>query len=706
MGNFTGRNFTRRLYKYKLLTISLITLSIYAKSVDENLWLENIDSKDALVWVKKINQQSEEALTKDPIYPSLFKDAMEVLNRGDKLPLIFQQGNWIYNYWKDKSHPRGIYRRTTISSFKSATPNWQTVLDIDRMSGEDNIKWVFKKMNCLKPEYIKCLVSLSPGGGDAIEVREFDAQTLNFVKDGFYVPKAKTAITWIDENHLYIGSDFGPDSMTDSGYPGIQKIWQRGTSIAQAKSIIKVDKKSVSSGVNHYSDDMGTIDIITDNVSFWTRRYWQLLNDKAIKLDLPETAQLVDMINGQLIVQIKQDWNFLNKKFKQGSILLIKPATLRGEKGTVTVLAEENPKAIIEDVVATSRGILVITLEDVKSRIYFYENNNGIWKATQVALPASGQISIASLNHKTGEFFARYEDFLTPPTLYLVDEKLNVEKIRQQSATFDSSPFKVQQFFTKSRDGTEIPYFVVMNRQLKFNGKNPTYIFSYGGFRSSLTPSYSGSYEDLNGAYGKMWLQRGGVFVLANIRGGGEYGPAWHASALLEKRSRSFEDFEAVAEDLIDKKITSSQHLGIEGRSNGGLLVAATMTRRPELYGAVICGVPLLDMKRYHKLLAGTSWMAEFGNPDTDDWEFIKSYSPYHNIYKDIEYPPVFFFTSTRDDRVHPGHARKMAARLIAHDNKVEYYENMEGGHKGSSTTEQMAKRIAMGYTHLWKELR
>jgi len=281
-----------------------------------------------------------------------------------------------------------------------------------------------------------------------------------------------------------------------------------------------------------------------------------------------------------------------------------------------------------------------------------------------------------------------------------------VKIVKQQSATFDSSNLKVAQYFTTSNDGTRVPYFVVMNKNLKFNGKNPTHIFSYGGFRNSLTPSYSGSYEDLNGAYGKLWLQRGGVFVLANIRGGGEYGPSWHESALLEKRERSFEDFEAIAEDLVRKKITSPQHLGIEGRSNGGLLVGATMTRRPELYGAVICGVPLLDMKRYHKLLAGASWMAEFGDPDSDDWQFIKKYSPYQNIIKNAKYPPIFFFTSTRDDRVHPGHARKMAARLIANNNEVEYYENMEGGHKGSSTSEQLAKRIALGYMHLWKQLK
>lgn len=300
----------------------------------------------------------------------------------------------------------------------------------------------------------------------------------------------------------------------------------------------------------------------------------------------------------------------------------------------------------------------------------------------------------------------RYEDFLTPPTLYSIDKSLKVTKVLQQSATFDASQMQVSQHFALSEDGTRIPYFEIRRADLELNGQNPTHIFSYGGFRNTLKPSYSGSYEDLNGAYGKMWLERGGVYVVANIRGGGEYGPAWHAAALRENRVKAFEDFEAVAEDLVLRKVTSSGHLGMEGRSNGGLLVGAVMTRRPELFSAVVCGVPLLDMKRYHTLLAGASWMGEYGNPDTEDWGFIKDYSPYQNLTSGVEYPAVFFFTSTRDDRVHPGHARKMAARMLAMNQTVEYYENIEGGHKGSATTEQLARRIALSFAHLWRQLK
>jgi prolyl oligopeptidase len=390
-------------------------------------------------------------------------------------------------------------------------------------------------------------------------------------------------------------------------------------------------------------------------------------------------------------------------------VILVPPSALHSKshnKGVAQLLVQSKPDAIVESVAVMKDSMILTILEDVKSKIYRYSQLDGKWGSELVALPDSGNIVVQTTNDDTGEFIVRYEGFITPPSLYSVDQSNDVKLVQQQSPTFDSSNLEVNQFFTNSADGTRVPYFVVMNKDTKFDGSNPTHIFSYGGFRVSLTPSYSGSYEALNGIYGKAWLERGGVFVLANIRGGAEYGPAWHSAALLADKTKSYEDFESVAEDLIRRKITSSKHLGIEGRSNGGLLVGATMIRRPDLYGAVICGVPLLDMKRYHTLLAGASWMAEYGNPDTDDWSFMKTYSPYQNLQSDVDYPPIFFFTSTLDDRVHPGHARKMAARMKAYGNKVDYYENTEGGHKGSATSEQTAKRVALAFTHLWKHLK
>jgi len=689
-----------------LFLLPTLTALANTSSNDQNLWLEEVDGQKALAWVKQTNKATDESLIADPLYQSLYQNALTALNKQDKLPHITLRGDWIYNYWKDTKHPRGLYRRTTLDSFNSGLPQWNTVLDIDEMSKRDNIKWVFKGMDCLQPTYDKCLVSLSPGGGDARELREFNAKTLKFVAEGFNLPTAKMNVSWIDEDHLFVGTDFGPDSMTDSGYPRIQKVWQRGTPLSEAKVVLEANKKSVSASATRMVTETGDIDILVESLTFWKNSYSQLIGDKSIQLSLPESAVINSAINSKLVVSLKDDWKFKDQYYKQGSVLIIEPSTLRGKEGEITLLIKPDRKAIVEDIIVTKKGILAVILEDVKSRVYLYEIRDGQWQSTQIDLPKTGTIEIEASNDDTGEFFVRYEDFLTPPTLYSIDAKHKVKIAQQQSVTFDSSKFKVEQYFTKSIDGTSVPYFVIMDKKIKFDGKNPTHMFSYGGFRASMKPSYSGSYEALNGAYGKMWLERGGVYVVANIRGGGEYGPAWHAAALRENRHKAFEDFEAVAEDLARRKITSAKHLGIEGRSNGGLLVGATMTRRPDLYGAVICGVPLLDMKRYHKLLAGASWMAEFGDPDTSDWEFIKQYSPYQNVKENKNYPPIFFFTSTRDDRVHPGHARKMAARLIAMGQEVEYYENMEGGHAGSSTSEQLAKRIALSFTHLWRHLK
>lgn len=399
----------------------------------------------------------------------------------------------------------------------------------------------------------------------------------------------------------------------------------------------------------------------------------------------------------------------MDKKYVQGEILLVDIDLLKGQNGSIESVIKPSSKTIIESVIATKKGLLLTILEDVKAKLYRYKKlKKGNWDIQNIPFPDNGALSITSVDDKTGDFFVQYESFITPPSLYHVNaKKLEPVLVKQQDESFDGSKFNVEQYFTESADGTRIPYFVVMNKQTKFDGKNPTHIFSYGGFRNTLTPSYSGSYEALSGAYGKLWLERGGVFVLANIRGGGEYGAAWHAAALLKNRHKAFEDFEAVAKDLFKRNITSAKHLGIEGRSNGGLLVTATMTRHPELYGAVVCGAPLIDMKRYNKLLAGASWMGEYGNPDDPEmWQYIKTYSPYQNVKPDIKYPPIFFYTSTRDDRVHPGHARKMAARMLEFGNPVEYYENIEGGHHGFSTNEQLAHRLALSYTHLWSNLK
>ena len=677
---------------------------------DPYLWLEGVDDEKALDWVRAENEATANRLKSGPLFDELYTQARSVLNSSSRLPQISQRGDWLYNFWRDEKNPRGIYRRTTLEGFAVDEPEWEVVIDIDALSTAEDKQWVFKGMNCLPKHPENCLVRLSPGGGDAVVTREFNSVTRSFVEDGFYLPLAKGGASWIDADSLYVSTDFGDNSMTDSGYPRVTKLWKRGTPLEQAETLHEGEKEDVSVSAAHLRSDGGDIDMVFVSKTFWTAERYQLKDGKKYPLELPASATINGVFQGRLIISLKEDWQREGKTYPQGAVLISDASALHNEgEGSLETLIEPSDTAVVQSVATTDSSILVTVLENVRGRIYRYlPGPEGQWDRSMVAFPDNGALSIISTDDETGNFFARYESFTTPPALYFTaSSDWQPQKIKSQSPSFDGSRYKTEQFFATSADGTLVPYYVVMAKDTQLDGNNPTHIFSYGGFRNSLTPSYSGSYENLSGAYGKLWLDRGGVFVSANIRGGGEFGPRWHQAALKANRFKAFEDFEAVAEDLIKRRITSPEHLGIEGRSNGGLLVGVTLTRRPDLYGAVICGVPLLDMQRYHLLLAGASWMAEYGDPDiAEEWEFISKYSPYHNLAKDVDYPAVFFYTSTRDDRVHPGHSRKMAARMKELGQEIWYYENLEGGHGGSSTNDQLAYRIALAYTHLWTQLK
>ena len=679
---------------------------------DPYLWLEEIDGEQALDWVRDQNARTAERLKAHPEFESFREQALAALNSTSRIPHVQQRGDYLYNFWRDEEHPRGLYRRATLDELRKEDPQWQTVLDIDAMSAADGERWVYKGVTCLPDEYRHCLVRLSPGGGDATVIREFDMDALAFVDGGFELEVAKSQASWVDADTLFVGTDFGDGSMTDSGYPRIAKLWKRGTELAAARTLYEGATDSVSAGAGRIHMDAADVDLVTEGVTFWRAIRYHLAGEQLHKLDLPETARVEDGFQGRLIISLKEDWRRGDRTLRPGTLIIAAPEALYEGGGSeggadIEVLVEPTDEAVVEDVAATDDAILVTMLENVRGKLYRYRPAGDGWERDAIAFPDNGALSVVSTDAKSGSFFVEYESFTTPPTLFHVaGPDWQPEVIKAQDATFDGSGFEVNQHFATSADGTLIPYFEVRSVGTELDGKNPTHIFSYGGFRNSLTPSYSGSYEALQGAYGKLWLERGGVFVLANIRGGGEFGPDWHAAALLKNRHKSFEDFEAVAEDLIERGVTSAEHLGIEGRSNGGLLVGAALTRRPDLWGAVVCGVPLSDMKRYHKLLAGASWMAEYGDPDDAEmWEYIKTYSPYHNLEEGTDYPAIFFFTSTRDDRVHPGHARKMAARMIELGQEVFYYENLEGGHGGSSTNDQLAHRLALAYSHLWTQL-
>jgi prolyl oligopeptidase len=692
----------------KLKTFSILLLSLFwilylnaQEEEDPYLWLEEILGQRALEWVKIQNQESTSKLEAVPVFKSIYEKTLEILNSPARIPYVSIYGNYLYNFWRDSEHPRGIWRRTTFEEYKKKEPKWEVILDIDRLAKDENENWVWRGAQLLYPDYSRALIMLSRGGADASVVREFDISTKSFVKDGFQLPEAKSRVSWIDINSLFVGTDFGPGSLTTSGYPRIVKIWKRGTPLNEAKTIYEGKTTSVSAAGYRLFSEEGNIDFIVESPTFFTNIYHILKDGELIKLDIPADAEIESYFKGNFLIRLKSDWNTGNKTYKQGSLIAGKMEDILSGKKDFKVVFEPTSFSSIQEISRTKNYLLVNILDNVVSRLYrFSMDAKGNWVKKEIILGDKGTISISSTDEKRDDFFLNYENFLTPSALYLVNGKtLKIEKIKSMPEFFDSSSYKVLQYKALSKDGTSVPYFVVMGKNTKFNGENPTLLYGYGGFEIALRPSYLST-------VGVAWLENGGVYAVANIRGGGEFGPKWHQAALKKNRHKAFEDFIAVAEDMIKRKITSPQKLGIMGGSNGGLLVGSVSMMRPDLFKAVVCQVPLLDMKRYSKLLAGASWIDEYGDPDDPDmWEYIKTYSPYHNVKKDVKYPKIFFTTSTRDDRVHPGHARKMTAKMKDMGHEVYYYENTEGGHAGAANNQQRAYITALSYSFLYWQL-
>lgn len=670
-----------------------------ASSADPYLWLEDVQGEQAMEWVEAQNNLSTKALSAHPKYQQFYQKTLEVMDSPNKIDYPGRQGAYLYNFWRDAKHQRGLYRRTTAESYASGKPEWETILDVDALAKAENENWVFGGMQCLYPEYRHCLVRLSRGGADATVVREFDKQSKSFVKDGFQLPEAKSQISWLDKDTVYVGTDFGPGSMTNSGYPRISKIWQRGTPLSAAKTIYEGKVESISAGASRSFSLDGQMDYVFEATSFYTNKAWIREGDKLIAIPKPDSADFSGQLNGQLILQLKEDWPQFN--LKQGSLVTMPIDAIKAGKTEVSLLLAPTPTSSIQRVARTKDHLLVTLLDDVKSKVLRLTFKEGQWQQQELALGQNASIGVFNTDETDNLFHFTVTGFLTPATLAQGDaDTLKTTELRKSPSWFDETRFKVEQFKAKSADGTLVPYFVVMAKDTKLNGKNPTLLYGYGGFEVSMQPSYSAG-------VGMNWLSEGGVYVLSNIRGGGEYGPAWHQAAQLHNKMKSYEDFIAIAEDLVARKITSPRHLGIKGGSNGGLLTGAAMVLRPDLFNAVVSQVPLLDMQRYHKLLAGASWMAEYGNPEkAQDWAVISRYSPYQNLQADVKYPRAFFYTSTRDDRVHPGHARKMVARMMEQKHPVLYFENIEGGHAGAADNKQSARMAALEYSYLWQQLR
>ncbi len=543
------------------------------------------------------------------------------------------------------------------------------------------------------------MLALSRGGADAAVRREFDATAKAFVEDGFFVPEAKARVSWKDENTLWIGTDFGEGSLTTSGYPRFVREWKRGTTLEDARTIFEgsVDDVSVSAFSMHTPE--GRYDIVSKTPEFFRGTSYLILCDRLVKIGIPEDSSLQGIFKDQMLVALRSDWTIGDTTYPQDALLAIDVDTFLQGSRNFDVLFEPEERVSLGGVTNTLNHLLMTTLDNVRGRLYRLTPGEEGWSKEEIELPGLGTIAIGSTGDVDDSFFFTYTDFTTPSSLYLVRDDGRPEMVKASPTWFDSTGMTVAQHEATSADGTKIPYFVFMPKDFEANGANPTLLYAYGGFEVSLKPRYSGS-------KGFAWVERGGVYVLANIRGGGEFGPKWHQAAMQEKHQNNFDDFIAVAEDLIKRKITSPQHLGIQGGSQGGLLVGGAFVQRPDLFNAVVCAVPLLDMKRYNKLLAGASWMAEYGNPDTDDWEYIKTWSPYQNLDPKKDYPKIFFWTNTRDDRVHPAHARKMVAKMTDMDKPVYYYENTEGGHGSGANLNQRAYTNALTYAYLWKMLR
>ena len=687
--------------KQLLFTISLSLImvhSVLSQNDDSFLWLEEVENPKALEWVEGWNKKSLEVIKGQPGYQAVYDKNLEIYNSNERIADPGIYGDFIYNFWQDKTNPRGIWRRIPVNDYIQGKTNWETLLDIDKLSEKDNVKWVFKGAGGLYPNYTKFLVNLSKGGGDAVIVKEFDADKKEFVENGFYLPEAKGGASWIDENTLMVSTDFGA-GMTTSGYPKQVKIWKRGTNLKDAKLVFEGNDTDMGIyGLSDIKSDKTYLGV-SQRTSFFSGNYFVIENEKLIKLDLPQDAEYSGVFNGLAIIQLKSDWETGGKKWKQGSVLSISYRDLVAGKKNFELIVLPDDRSSVAGIATTKNVLLVNMLNNVKSELYKY-TFNGKWEKKKIDAPEFGNISLAATSENNENYFFYFTNFLEPSTLFFGDAATGkYQKVKSLPSFFPTEKYKVQQFEAVSKDGTKIPYFVVSNKNTQFNGKNPTLLYAYGGFELPQLPNY-------NAVMGTAWLEKGGVYVLANIRGGGEFGPKWHQAGLKENRQRVYDDFHAVAESLIEKKITKPEKLGIFGGSNGGLLVGVAYTQRPDLYGAVVCAVPLFDMKRYNKLLAGASWMAEYGNPDIpEEWDYISKYSPYQNIKPGMKYPEVFFTTSTRDDRVHPGHARKAVAKMNDLGYKVYYFENTEGGHAGASTNEQRAQMYGLIYAYLQMKL-
>lgn len=675
---------------------------------DPYIWLEEIQGERALAKVDQWNADTEALLTAQAEYPLAKAWARQILDDTRQIAMPDAvMGDQVTNLWRDADNPRGLWRTATLESYLAGAPEWRTLIDVDQLGEDEGQSWVWHGANCLAPEYTRCLVSLSPGGTDADVVREFDIATGAFVEGGFTLPEAKSNVAWYDENTLFVGTDEGAGSLTDSGYPRLVKLWQRGTDFAQARLIAEGQQTDISMSGFSVLEGETRWRFVRRGPDFWTGEYSLVAEDGSlIALPLPRDAGFEAVLDGHVIAKMNSlQVSSAGWSAPMGALVAWSLADIAaGRSVAPTVIFRPSETQAVEDVAASETKLWVKVLDDVSGKLIELTPGAEGWAQRTMDLPANSTIQIAETSGKGDTAFVTVESMLTPPTLYAVPSDGAPEAIASEPAQFDAGKFTVEQKFAISKDGTKVPYYLVRPKDAE--GPLPTLIHAYGGFRAAQTPKYLTAEPYRSGPLGLFWVESGNAYVLANIRGGGEYGPSWHEDALREKRQNSFDDFHAVADDLVANRLATPGRIAASGRSNGGVLVGAVANQRPDLYGAIISGSPLIDMKRYNKLLAGASWMAEYGNPDVPaDWAFMREWSPYQNMRDTPDVPAAFYYLSTLDDRVHPGHARKAAAKHEAWGQTFYYHEYREGGHSVGSDHEEDAKRAALLLAYLNREI-
>jgi prolyl oligopeptidase len=694
-----------------------LAATAFAQASDPFQWLEEVESPRALAWVKAENDKSQPVLTGDARFAPLQADALAVLSAKDRIATPDFVGEAVFNFWQDADHVRGVWRRTTLDSYRTDAPVWETVLDLDALARAENANWIWKGATCRSPAYDRCLVRLSNGGKDAVEIREFDLKTRAFVPGGFRLPEGKQTVAWLDDDTLILTRDWGPGSLTDSGYGRVVKTLKRGQSLDQAVTVFEGETRDVSASPQVLRDASGARFVLVGRGLDFFNTAWFLMDDKGVfrRLLLPTRSSIHGAINGRLVISLQQDWSWLNHGWKAGSLIAVDPLELlRRQKTDEAGAPGPNPPAIAQllyapaerqaldsdQIAVTDTRVVAVLYDNVRGSLVTFNEAGGTWLMQRYMGLENAAVTLVATADKGDAVFYSEETFVTPTRLVLAESPAPLARpVKTLPARFDASGLVVEQKEAVSKDGTRVPYFIVRRKDLPFDGQAPTLLHAYGGFQLSKLPLY-------DGVIGKLWLERGGVYVVANIRGGGEFGPAWHEAALKQNRQRAYDDYYAVAEALIADKVTSPRRLGAYGRSNGGLLMGVAMTQRPDLWNAVVVESPLLDMLRYHRLPAGASWIGEYGDPEIPaEAAWIGAYSPYQALKPGVKYPLAYITTSTKDDRVHPGHARKFSARLGQLGAPYLYYENTDGGHANAADPKANARRWAMHYVYLSRQL-